>query len=211
MVNYTTYKKYTVIFFTILIIFSYVQSNIYSENTVIGETTALLIIDVQNFYFPGGTLPLVNPEKAAENIKKLLYYFRSEKKPVIHICHNVKKGGEIYKSIIPTENEKIIYKNFANSFRDTGLLEYLKEQNIGNLVITGMQTHMCVEAATRAASDYGFKCIVISDACTTREIKFGDKIIGSDDVHYSTLSSLSNTYAEIVDTGSYLNNPLRIR
>ncbi len=31
------------------------------------ENAALLIIDIQNFYFPGGRLPLVEPEEASRN------------------------------------------------------------------------------------------------------------------------------------------------
>ena len=187
-----------------IMFFSLGHTNLYTDNSDNRKATALLIIDVQNFYFPGGALPLIEPEKAADNIKKLLVNFRAERKPVIHIRHNVKKGGEIYRVLIPLEKEKIIFKDHANSFRDTVLLEYLKEKKIGTLVITGMQTHMCVEAATRAAADLGFKCIVVSDACATRDLKFGDKTIRSEDVHHSTLSSLSRTYAEITDTESFL-------
>ena len=56
---------------------------------------------------------------------------------------------------------------------------------------------MCVEAATRAASDLGYKCTVIEDACTTRDLKYGDNIVLAKDVHYSTLSTL-RSYAKIM-------------
>ena len=204
MMNGKNSKLFIVFLFIIIMMFSLVRTNLYPDNSDNGKATALLIIDVQNFYFPGGALPLIQPEKAADNIKKLLLNFRAENRPVIHIRHNVKKGGEIYRTLIPIEKEKIIFKDHANSFRNTVLLEYLKEKNIGTLVITGMQTHMCVEAATRAAADLGFKCIVVSDACATRDLKFREKNIRSEDVHHSTLSSLSRTYAEITDTESYL-------
>jgi nicotinamidase-related amidase len=52
-------------------------------------------------------------------------------------------------------------------FRETPLLEYLKEREIQRLVIVGMMTHMCVEAAIRAADDLGFDTILIHDACAT--------------------------------------------
>jgi hypothetical protein len=45
-------------------------------------TTALLIIDIQDFYFPGGKVPLVEPETAAKNAGKVLAAFRAEGKPV---------------------------------------------------------------------------------------------------------------------------------
>jgi nicotinamidase-related amidase len=62
---------------------------------------------------------------------------------------------------------------------------------------------MCVEAATRAASDLGYKCTLIHDACATKDLKFGERVIKSEDVHYSTLSTL-RSYATIMSTGEFL-------
>jgi nicotinamidase-related amidase len=165
---------------------------------------ALIIIDIQDFYFPGGDAELVEPGKAAANAGKILEVFRENGELVIHIRHNYEPGGTINKAVAPAEGEKVISKNYANSFRETELLDYLKENEIKELVITGMQTHMCVEATTRAASDYGYQCTVVSDACTTRDLKFGDRVTGWEDVHYSTLSTLKGGYAKIVDTQQFL-------
>jgi nicotinamidase-related amidase len=165
---------------------------------------ALLIIDIQDFYFPGGRSALVEPERAAANAAKLLERFRKENLPVIHIRHNSESGGKINDIVKPLLSEKVISKDEVNCFLNTDLLKLLNESHIDTLIICGMQTHMCVEAATRAASDYGFKCILIHDACATKDLKFGDKIIKSEDVHYSTLSTLKN-YAQIKSTAEYLN------
>jgi len=70
-----------------------------------------------------------------------------------------------------------------------------------------MQTHMCVEAATRAAYDLGFKCILIEDACATRDLKFKEKIVKAEDVHFSTLSALNRTYAVVITTEEFLTKP----
>lgn len=204
MKNIKTFYKKNIFLLSVLCIFFVFTYNINSENTKIRSDTALIIIDVQYFYFPGGAFPLNNPGKTAENIKKILTKFRSWEKQVIHIRHNSKNGGEIYKLLAPLENEKVISKNFANSFKDTDLLSYLRGNGISRLVLTGMQTHMCVEATVRAASDYGFKCIVISDGCTTRDLKFNGKVTDALHVHNSTLSTLSGTYAEITDTVNYM-------
>ena len=171
------------------------------ENT---NDTALLLIDIQYFYYPSGKTELVNPEQAGKNAKKLLEHFRKNNMTVVHIRHNVEVGGNIHEDVKPLPNEKVISKDEVNSFKNTDLLEYLKANKIKHLVICGMQTHMCVEAATRAASDLDFDCIVIQDACATRNLKFGDKEIKVEDVHYSTLSTLKS-YAKIIDTKSYLN------
>jgi len=103
------------------------------------------------------------------------------------------------------QGEKIISKSAVNSFVGTDLLDYLRAENISTLVICGMQTHMCVEAAIRAASDLGFSCILIKDACTTKDLMFDDRVIKAKDVHYSTLSTLRN-YATIESTAQFLEN-----
>jgi nicotinamidase-related amidase len=178
---------------------------IFSVNYVFTQdkSTALLLIDIQNFYFPGGKAELVNPEKAAQNAAKLLSHFRIDGLTVIHVRHNAEPGGEINEMVKPLENEKVISKDEVNCFIGTDLKNYLISQKITTLVICGMQTHMCVEAAVRAASDMGFKCILIHDACATRDLKFGDKVIRAEDVHYSTLSTLKS-YATVESTSEFL-------
>jgi len=165
--------------------------------------TALLIIDIQDFYFPGGMSALAEPEKAAANAALLLNKFRQESMLVIHVRHNSESGGKINDIVRPLPSEKIFSKDAVNCFVGTDLLNYLKTSKTDTLVICGMQTHMCVEAATRAASDYGFKCILIHDACATKDLRFGEKTIKAEDVHYSTLSTLRN-YAIINSTAEYL-------
>jgi nicotinamidase-related amidase len=164
---------------------------------------ALLIIDIQDFYFPGGKSALVGPEKAAANAALLLDNFRKDRLLVIHVRHNSEPGGKINDIVKPLPGEKIVSKDAVNCFLGTDLLDFLKTNKTDTLVICGMQTHMCVEAATRAASDFGFKCILIHDACATKDLKFGDKTIKAEDVHYSTLSTLKN-YAQIKSTEEYL-------
>jgi len=165
---------------------------------------ALLIIDIQDFYFPGGKSALVESEKAAANAALLLDNFRKEKLTVIHVRHISEPGGKINDIVKPLPSEKVVSKNAVNCFVGTDLLDFLKTNKIDTLVICGMQTHMCVEAATRAASDYGFKCILIHDACATKDLKFGEKTIKAEDVHYSTLSTMKN-YATVISTDEYLN------
>lgn len=183
----------------IMMAFSVFVVSAFSQN----RNTALLVIDIQDFYFPGGDVPLVNPEDAAENAFTLINSFREKEFPVIFVRHNYEPGGSVNDIVLPLKDEKIITKNEINSFKGTDLDSYLKSLGIKDLVICGMQTHMCVEAATRAAYDLGYTCTVIDDACTSRDLKYGDRIIKAEDVHYSTLSSLGS-YAKILTTREYL-------
>lgn len=173
--------------------------------TISGQSgkKALLIIDIQDFYFSGGKSALIEPEKAARNAALLLENFRKEKMMVIHVRHNSEPGGKINDLVKPLSTEKVVSKDAVNCFAGTDLLNSLRTNKIDTLIICGMQTHMCVEAATRAASDYGFNCVLIHDACATKDLKFGEKTIKAEDVHLSTLSTLKN-YALIKSTEEYL-------
>jgi nicotinamidase-related amidase len=166
--------------------------------------TALLVIDVQEFYFAGGAVPLDKPEAASRNVGKLLEKFRAENRMVVHIGHNVSKEEAFHADVMPDDGEKIFIKDEVSAFNGTDLLEYLRDNKVERLVICGMQTHMCVEAAVRAAYDLGFECILVGDACATRTLKFEDKTVEASEVHYSTLSSLNRTYATVVDTDTFL-------
>ena len=177
---------------------------LYSTPEKENNATALLLIDIQDFYFPGGRSPLENPEKASLNAQKILEKFREKGMLVVHIRHNAKSGAEIHKHVTPIKEEKVISKDHVNGFKDTDLLKYLRPHNVKQLVMCGMMTHMCVEAATRAAHDFGFNCILIGDACATRDLKYGNKVIKAEDVHLSTLSSLKDYYTKVMNTAEYL-------
>ena len=51
------------------------------------------------------------------------------------------------------------------------MITTLEEMGVKKLVICGMMTHMCVDATTRAAKDFGLECIVIGDACATKDLE----------------------------------------
>ena len=170
--------------------------------------TALLIIDVQNDYFPNGKMELNNSTDAASKIKDLINHFRNRSMPIIHVQHISTRpgstffmpgtsGAEFHGDVKPIAGEKIIVKNFPNSFRKTQLNDYLKENNISKLVITGMMTHMCVDATARAAADFGFQVIVAEDACATRDLKYGDTTIPADHVHKAFLAALKS-YGQVM-------------
>lgn len=167
---------------------------------------ALLLIDIQDFYFPGGSSELADPEAASLNAQKLLQKFREKKLLVVHVRHNAEQGSEIHKNVRPLEGEKVVSKDHVNCFKDTDLLEYLRGHKVKKLVICGMMTHMCVEAAVRAAHDYDFETTLIHDACATRTLKFNDKEVSAVDVHFSTLSSLNRYYARVLDNKTFLKD-----
>jgi nicotinamidase-related amidase len=172
---------------------------------MIGEKmrTALIIIDVQKDYFPGGRHPLVNPLEAAKNAYMLLQCFREHGGHHVHIQHISKKpnatffisgdrGTDIHDSVAHFEGEPIVYKHTPNAFLNTNLHDLLKSWEVERVVICGMMTHLCVEATARAASDLGFQVLVAEDACATRDLKYGGTTIPADHVHKASLAALKS-------------------
>ena len=130
---------------------------------------------------------------------------------MVHVRHNFETGGSIHQNVKPVEKEKIVSKDNANSSKDTDLLEFLIKNGISKLIICGMQTQMCVEAATRAASDFGFECIVIDDACATRDRTYKEYTVKSKDIHYSTLKCLENSYAKVMQIADFIRAQKNIK
>jgi len=176
--------------------------------------TALIIIDIQKDYFPGGKYPLVKPLEAAKNAYMLLQCFREHSGHHVHIQHistepdatffiSGDRGTDIHDSVAHFEGEPIVYKHEPNSFLNTNLLELLKSWGTERVVICGMMTHMCVDATARAASDLGFQVIVAEDACATRDLKYGDTTIPAEHVHKAFLAALKS-YGKVMKSEQIL-------
>jgi nicotinamidase-related amidase len=176
--------------------------------------TALIVIDVQKDYFPGGKYPLVNPEAAARKAYQLLQCFREHNGYHVHIQHISKepdatffisgdRGTDIHDLAAHFEGEPIVYKHEPNSFLNTNLLELLQSWDVKRVVICGMMTHMCVDATARAASDLGFDVIVAEDACATRDLTFGGTTVPADHVHKAFLAALKS-YGKVMKSEEIL-------
>lgn len=169
-----------------------------AEDAAEKPLTALVIIDIQDFYFPGGALPLVEPEAAGANAAKLLAQARAHGKAVIHVGHNAKAGHAFHADVLPRDGELVVMKDDVNAFLKTDLQEILHSGGFKRLLVCGMQTHMCVEAAVRAAADLGYEVLVAGDACATRDLKHGETTVPAAQVHAATLATLDRTYGKVV-------------
>jgi len=176
---------------------------------------ALLLIDLQNDYFLGGKMTLDGANEAVQNARLLLDRFRKEFWPVFHIRHVAMKpdatyflpgtaGSRIHPNVGPLTSEDVITKNYPNAFRDTALLNLLKKIDIQELVICGMMTHMCIDATTRAAKDFGYNCTVIGDACATKALALNGQVISSKHVHLSFLAGLAAYYSNVWTTEEFM-------
>ena len=177
--------------------------------------TALLLLEIQNDYFPNGRISLEKSLEASAKAQSILHACRETKKPVIHVQHisthpdasyflPCTKGAEFHSSVHPNKGEMIIKKHYPNSFKDTNLLNHLIKNQINHLVICGMMTHLTVDATVRAAYDLGFSCTVLHDACAARQLEFNHNIISTQNVQSAFMAAFQLTYAAVLSTDDYL-------
>jgi nicotinamidase-related amidase len=171
-------------------------------------TRPLVVVDIQNDYFPGGANPLDGPEAAAGKARSLLDSFRASGEPIVHVKHvwdapdalylrPGTPGGEINDAVRPEPGEAVVEKAFPNAFLETPLDAQLKDAGVDNLLVCGMMTAMCVDATVRAAVDLGYDVAVAHDACATMALEFGDRRVAAADVHAAFLAALADGYATV--------------
>ena len=143
-----------------------------SEMIASDADCALLVIDMQQALVPGayletGTIAAIN---------HVVQKARGANRPVIYLqhCHQQYKpmmkgepGWAIHSSMDLEPSDERIEKTASDSFYKTDLAARLKDLDIQQLIVTGMQTEFCVDATCRAALSHDFDVILIADGHTT--------------------------------------------
>jgi nicotinamidase-related amidase len=145
---------------------------------------ALLVIDVQNDYFPGGKFPLWNTETTLTNIEAAIKAAQAKGIAVVLIQHVADPG----KGIAPFFNEgtdgakihprilaaapdaPIVIKHYADSFVSTNLEEVLSQLGVTELLVCGMMTQNCVTHTAISKSAEKYTVTILPDCCTTVDV-----------------------------------------
>ena len=133
----------------------------------------LLVVDTQKAITNG---ELYQFYLFKSRVIELIRTARNNKIEVIFIRHDdgigneLTKGNdgfEIYEDFQPINGELIFDKNVNSAFKDTGLLEYLRQKEENTIIIVGLQTDYCIDATIKAGFEHGFKMIVPANANST--------------------------------------------
>jgi nicotinamidase-related amidase len=175
---------------------------------------ALIIIDMQNDYYPGGRMALDRIMEAHAHTLSLIDHARNKNIPVYFIRHvapedasffaNGTFGAELFADLPLRPDDPIIIKHYPNSFRETSLHETLQHRNITDLIVCGAMTHMCIDTSVRAAYDLGYSVTLVGDACATRQLEYDGALVESMAVQRSFLAALNGTFAEVISTDAFL-------
>lgn len=179
------------------------------------STQALIVVDIQNEYFPQGKLPLVGINEATANAALVIESARQKGHTVIHVRHEMPDadapiftpntgGVVINEKVKPAEGEAVIVKNYPNSFQQTSLKEMLDKEGIDEVTVIGAMSHMCIDATVRAAVDFGYKTTTIHDACATLDLEFNGTKVPAAQVHAAIMAAFEFSYGEVTDTQTWI-------
>ena len=142
---------------------------------------ALLVIDLQMVYFPGGAYPLWNTDATLKSVVSAIEKARAAGVPVILIQHVADpslglapffnegtEGARIHPEILAAAGDApVVVKAFADGFVDTTLGEELRKVGATELLVCGMMTQNCVTHTAISKSAEGFDVKILPDCCTT--------------------------------------------
>ncbi len=178
------------------------------------KKSALVVIDVQNEYFPGGKLELEGVRSAGDAVARALASARKAGIPVFHVRHEnpdpaaarfaaASRGSRFAPCAEPEGNESVTVKRIVDSFAGTELAAELAAAGAEELVVAGMMTHMCVDAFLRAATARGYPCLLLGDACATRELEWGGRKVAAADVTAAFFAAFAFAGVRIADVDSW--------
>jgi nicotinamidase-related amidase len=177
----------------------------------------LVVIDIQNEYFPGGALTLPDAAGAAGRAAEAIEAARGAGVPVVHIRHEEpesdqffvpgSRGAETNAAVAPAEGEPVIVKHYPNSFLETDLAERLERSGASRVAFCGMMTSMCVDATVRAAADIGLKPVLIDDACAAPDLEHRGRRVPAEEVHAAFCAALGDEIATVLGTADFSAGP----
>lgn len=142
---------------------------------------ALLVIDLQNDYFPEGAFPLWNTSSTLDGVRAAIEAARRAGVAVVHIQHIADRnqgiapffnadtpGAQIHPAILEAAPDApVVVKSFADSFEQTNLEAVLSERGITELLVCGMMTQNCVTHTAISKAAHKYEVSVLTDCCTT--------------------------------------------
>lgn len=137
-------------------------------------TRALIVIDVQNDYFPGGVLPLWRAEETEAAILAAIGKARAAGERIVLVRHVSTApaglfvagghGAEIRPAILAAAGDApVVIKHFADAFQETSLAAHLA--GVDELAVVGMMTQNCVVFTALSSAADGFRVAVVGDLC----------------------------------------------
>ena len=172
---------------------------------------AIIVVDLQNEYLPSGKLPLVGIERGDRQCGQgdrggPLRGRQGHPSSATRIgrCSLLRPGTpgvEIIPAVLPAEGRGRHHQALSQLLPgNRAEARAFDAEGIEDVVIVGAMSHMCIDATSRAAADFGYSTIVVHDACATRDLEFNGKTVPAAQVHAAYMSALAFAYGKVVTT-----------
>lgn len=179
---------------------------------------ALIIIDAQQQYFDGLLeIGYPAPDQSIANIVQALDAATKSDLPIVIVQHELPEGAPVFGAgsdghrLHPDierradSASKRVSKSLASIFEGTGLLEWLKAENVDTIALTGYMTNNCVLASAAAAEPHGFTVEVLSDATGAIPLSNHAGAASAAQVHETVMTLLASNWAAVATTDAWID------
>ena len=135
-----------------------------SSDKLSSKVNALIIIDVQEKIIR----PIFNKDSIIKNIKKLINAYEILEENIFVSEQNPLKLGDTFPELLPKSGFKKIEKMEFSLANIPEFLKELKNKKITNLIVCGIETHICIQQTVLDCLQKGFEVILISDVMGSR-------------------------------------------
>jgi nicotinamidase-related amidase len=174
---------------------------------------AVLVVDVQNEFSPGGRREIAHYAPALAQILRHVEAARREQRPIAWVQHHNQPhesrafvpgswGAALPPGLGPTAGagpERLFVKDVSGAFRATDLEAWLRGLGVTSLLVVGFYAHLCLSTTTREALSLGFDVHLDPEATGARDLE--DPVLGrltADEVRRSALLHLVHMGATVV-------------
>lgn len=180
----------------------------------IPEDAILIIINAQNGLLDA-TCEGRNNFEAEKNISRILEYWRTKNRRIVHVKHvsdNAESiffrhsiGCDFLNSTQPRGNEIVVEKMKSSAFAGTNLMAILNKESASHIVLVGFTASECIDATARDAAAMDFDTFVVGDGTATFDLRDqSGKLIKADRIHRLTLININAFYAKVINTSDIL-------
>jgi nicotinamidase-related amidase len=177
---------------------------------------ALVLVDVQQDYF-GGPLEIQYPPHAQSlpQIARVIDVATASGIPVAAVQHDGGAGSPVFDPAQPgfalhpevarrrTDSWLSVVKQYGTVFAGTGLLAWLREQEVDTITLVGYMTNNCVLASAAEAETHGLSAEVLSDATGAINIANEAGFADAATVHTTLMALLHSNFAAVADTAAW--------
>lgn len=140
---------------------------------------ALIVIDIQNDYFPNGKYPLWNSDATLNNILQAIETAQHNAMEVIVVQHIAQgehapffvansEGVELHSRLLAVSPDSVIItKHSADSFWQTDLDAVLTQFEVQNVFVAGMMTQNCITHTALSKTAEKYQISILKECCTT--------------------------------------------